>query len=239
MAGRVCQIGEERQCRSPDNGRRVVALIFGDPQAVAELRKLVSDTSIAPEKRREALETLADKHAPDLTRLLRETDRRSNSAPRRPYKACRHLRRPANACRDLEELRAVRRRRTARCAQHVWSPGRPTRWRFVEALERKALPTQDVSAYTARQLQALGDAKLTERMEKVWGTIRETNSDKKAQIAQFKSWLTPDFVKKADLSDGRFVFSRTCQQCHTLFDTGGKVGPDLTGSNRADLVVRC
>jgi putative heme-binding domain-containing protein len=23
-------------------------------------------------------------------------------------------------------------------------------------------------------------------------------------------------------------------QCHTLFDTGGKVGPDLTGSNRAD-----
>ncbi len=25
------------------------------------------------------------------------------------------------------------------------------------------------------------------------------------------------------------------RQCHTLFDTGGKVGPDLTGSNRADL----
>ena len=99
----------------------------------------------------------------------------------------------------------------------------------------KALPTQDVSAYTARQLQALGDAKLTERMEKVWGTIRETNSDKKAQIAQFKSWLTPDFVKKADLSDGRFVFSRTCQQCHTLYGEGGKVGPDLTGSNRANI----
>ena len=27
----------------------------------------------------------------------------------------------------------------------------------------------------------------------------------------------------------------SCQQCHTLFDSGGKVGPDLTGSNRADL----
>ncbi|HKI71476.1 MAG TPA: dehydrogenase, partial [Verrucomicrobiae bacterium] len=26
-----------------------------------------------------------------------------------------------------------------------------------------------------------------------------------------------------------------CQQCHALFDAGGKVGPDLTGSNRADL----
>ncbi len=28
---------------------------------------------------------------------------------------------------------------------------------------------------------------------------------------------------------------RTCQQCHTLFGVGGQVGPDLTGSNRADL----
>jgi putative heme-binding domain-containing protein len=31
------------------------------------------------------------------------------------------------------------------------------------------------------------------------------------------------------------VFSRTCQQCHTLFGEGGKVGPDITGSNRSDL----
>jgi len=29
--------------------------------------------------------------------------------------------------------------------------------------------------------------------------------------------------------------SRICQQCHTLFDVGGKVGPELTGSNRGDV----
>jgi putative heme-binding domain-containing protein len=29
--------------------------------------------------------------------------------------------------------------------------------------------------------------------------------------------------------------SRTCQQCHTLFGVGANVGPDITGSNRADL----
>jgi putative heme-binding domain-containing protein len=34
---------------------------------------------------------------------------------------------------------------------------------------------------------------------------------------------------------GRAVFAKNCQQCHTLFATGGKVGPDLTGSNRANL----
>ena len=31
------------------------------------------------------------------------------------------------------------------------------------------------------------------------------------------------------------MFAKTCQQCHVLFGTGGNVGPELTGSNRADL----
>ncbi len=34
---------------------------------------------------------------------------------------------------------------------------------------------------------------------------------------------------------GRAVFAKTCAQCHNLFGTGGNVGPELTGSNRADL----
>ena len=38
-----------------------------------------------------------------------------------------------------------------------------------------------------------------------------------------------------DPSLGRAVFAKICQQCHTLFGVGGQVGPDLTGSNRADL----
>ena len=31
------------------------------------------------------------------------------------------------------------------------------------------------------------------------------------------------------------MFARTCQQCHALYGVGGAVGPNLTGSNRADL----
>ena len=31
------------------------------------------------------------------------------------------------------------------------------------------------------------------------------------------------------------MFAKTCQQCHTLYGVGGKVGPDITGSNRANL----
>ena len=28
---------------------------------------------------------------------------------------------------------------------------------------------------------------------------------------------------------------KTCAACHTLFGEGGKIGPDITGSNRANL----
>jgi putative heme-binding domain-containing protein len=34
---------------------------------------------------------------------------------------------------------------------------------------------------------------------------------------------------------GRAVFAKTCAQCHTLFGTGGNVGPDITGANRGNL----
>ncbi|HEX8911869.1 MAG TPA: c-type cytochrome, partial [Humisphaera sp.] len=40
---------------------------------------------------------------------------------------------------------------------------------------------------------------------------------------------------EADAARGRAVFARTCAVCHTLYDEGGKVGPELTNSNRRDL----
>ncbi len=54
-------------------------------------------------------------------------------------------------------------------------------------------------------------------------------------MAKYKRELSADVVMKADLNRGRLVFSKTCANCHRLFDDGGDVGPDLTGSQRANL----
>jgi putative heme-binding domain-containing protein len=54
-------------------------------------------------------------------------------------------------------------------------------------------------------------------------------------MAKYKSLLTNERINAADASRGRAVFARTCAQCHTLYGVGGKVGPDLTGSNRFNL----
>ncbi len=34
---------------------------------------------------------------------------------------------------------------------------------------------------------------------------------------------------------GRVVFQTACAACHQLYGEGGVIGPDLTGSNRADI----
>jgi putative heme-binding domain-containing protein len=40
---------------------------------------------------------------------------------------------------------------------------------------------------------------------------------------------------ESDLHAGQAVFKKICGQCHVLFGEGGKIGPELTGSNRRDL----
>jgi mono/diheme cytochrome c family protein len=106
---------------------------------------------------------------------------------------------------------------------------------LLTAIERKQVPRADVSIFTARQLKDLRDRRVTEKLDKVWGQIRQTPAEKTALIAKYKALLTPQALAGANLPQGRAVFNRTCYQCHTLFGAGNKIGPDLTGSNRFDL----
>ena len=53
-------------------------------------------------------------------------------------------------------------------------------------------------------------------------------------MAKYKAVLS-HAAAKADLSRGRLIFNRTCQQCHKMYDIGGDIGPNLTGSDRANL----
>ena len=54
-------------------------------------------------------------------------------------------------------------------------------------------------------------------------------------IAQYKKTLTDEALENADPSAGRKVFDKTCASCHQLYGVGGDIGPNLTGSNRANL----
>jgi putative heme-binding domain-containing protein len=106
---------------------------------------------------------------------------------------------------------------------------------LLGAVEAGKLARADLTADLVRQLRNLRDAKVDAQIGRLWGQVRATSGDRALKIAEFKALLTRVPAQQPDAALGRAVFAKICQQCHTLFDTGGKVGPDLTGSNRADL----
>src|SRR5262249_13177455 len=106
---------------------------------------------------------------------------------------------------------------------------------LLEAVAAKKVPAADVTADVVRNLRNLRNADLDKRIGEVWGSVRTTPADRIAMIKRYRGMLTATPKTPPDRSLGRALFNKTCAQCHILFGTGGKVGPELTGSNRANL----
>ncbi|HUE73340.1 MAG TPA: PVC-type heme-binding CxxCH protein, partial [Pirellulaceae bacterium] len=106
---------------------------------------------------------------------------------------------------------------------------------LLEAIDKKQIPANHLTADLVTQLRNLGDEALNKRIEQVWGIVRESPADRAKLIAEFKSFLMSPSAVEPDLELGRAMFAKTCQKCHILFGAGNKIGPDITGSQRANL----
>jgi putative membrane-bound dehydrogenase-like protein len=106
---------------------------------------------------------------------------------------------------------------------------------LLDAIEAGRLSRDDLSAFTVGRLAESADEAVLARINEVWGTIRSTPADRQAEFTAWRSRLTDNALADADLSHGREVFAKTCGTCHQLHGVGAKIGPELTGSNRADL----
>lgn len=106
---------------------------------------------------------------------------------------------------------------------------------LLDAVGKKQIAPGDISADIVRQLRNLKDKDVSARINEVWGVLRDSPAERVKAIADAKKMLTLPQTETPDLAMGRQIFTKTCAQCHTLFAVGGKVGPDITGSNRASL----
>ena len=210
-----------------------VAVVLGDVRVYPQFRKLLMDNRSSLKSRKQALEMLVrgrDKNAatafqsvlddPALRgqaiRALSSLD--DSQTPQAIFKIYRQLS-------DSEKRDAV--------ATLVSRP--EYAMSLLDFVDEGLIPRTDLHAYDIRQLLQFGDDALKKRITEVWGEVRGTSKDSQVSIAKYKSMLRPAVLKKADLANGRRIYDATCASCHVLFGEGGKVGPDITGSNRANL----
>lgn len=110
-----------------------------------------------------------------------------------------------------------------------------TRKRYAQALlaaiRTKKISRDEIPVHVARSLKDM----LGNRFVQVYGEVKSIGADREKQMTKYKALLSPSALTKADASRGRAVFKKSCASCHLLYGDGGKVGPDLTGSNRANL----
>jgi putative membrane-bound dehydrogenase-like protein len=106
---------------------------------------------------------------------------------------------------------------------------------LLDAIESKSIPKDDLSTAQARQIISLNSVKLNQRLGEVWGEVRQADQNLKERIKQTRAWLTTLEIQKADLKQGKKLYQQSCGACHQLFDGGGNLGPNLTGSQRGVL----
>jgi putative heme-binding domain-containing protein len=85
-----------------------------------------------------------------------------------------------------------------------------------------------------QQILRLKDPDLVETVRKVWGNVRTTSEDRLKEAERIRKLIAQP-KPEPDGEQGKRLYTKTCGQCHTLFGEGGKIGPELTGSNRRDL----
>ncbi|WP_197443103.1 c-type cytochrome [Lignipirellula cremea] len=223
--------------KSPNNDVRVqareLALIFGDKVARGELTAVIADPKRTAEERAAAIKVLVQTKTPDLEPLLFTLlDQPAVCGPAlRALGASSHADTPAQILKRYSKFSVEEKRdaMTTLCSRPVYAR------QLLDALEANQIPPVDVSAFHVRQLQSLGDAELDARVAKTWGVSRPTSAEIAQQIARLKKQYNADRIAAADLPQGRLLFTQTCAACHTLYGEGGKIGPDITGSNRNNL----
>lgn len=116
-------------------------------------------------------------------------------------------------------------------ALQTLSTRRDTARTLMRALISRRVPRTDVSAVAARQLRRV----LGPSFVDWWGPMETMEKDKELAINRYKFLLTDEYMSHADVVNGKSIYTSTCGACHKMYGEGGAIGPDITGSNRADL----
>jgi putative heme-binding domain-containing protein len=203
--------------------------IFGDTVAVASALECVQDSTIAAAQRCSTLSLLLgqqNQEASQLLKVLIDEPALTLSAIR-GYAIVRNDEAPAVLISRYSKLNAQHQRAVIEtlASRKAYAEA------LLEALKMNQIQPSAVPVQVARTLKNLLGKKFTD----VYGALPVVGAEREHLIKKYKKLCKPSAVAAADASRGRAVFQKTCAACHVLYGEGGKVGPELTGANRANL----
>lgn len=212
---------------------RFLAVRFGDPRVFPLLRATVTNGKAKMPQRKAAIEILVaglDKGAADAFRYALDVPPLRLDALR--GLALTHDPKTAPAIvGHYPQLSADERK-----AAIATLAGRPEYAKaLLGAIGKGAIERNDLPLHAVRQMLAFNDESIVGLIEQHWGKVRALSADKAKQMAKWKTLLNANYMKTANVQNGRAVYARVCAACHTMHGEGGNIGPDLTGSNRTDL----
>jgi len=210
-----------------------IGVVFGDGVAMEQLRKTARDKQQLPAARRSALQAMITVKAADTASLLQSlvNDRAVQavaipglavfddaSTPQILLKRYRGLDRP-----QKDDAVEVLTKRAAYALE------------LLKAVENNQVAREDISAQQARQLENLGSPEVSQLLEQVWGVVQVSTAQQQQRLQSVKQMVLKAKEEPVNLSAGRSLYKKRCANCHRLFGKGEKIGPELTGSGRANL----
>ncbi len=212
---------------------RQIGVVFGDTWALNELTRIALDKSAASDDRRAALQQLIDARPPEFKAVLKASLEDPVTAGPATHGLL-LLGDPNAAAWTLRQWKTLNEDDRAVLVGLMITRASSASL-LLDAVANGSVPRSALNAFHARQIDNFHDTALHAKLVQAWGEIHSSSADKLQLMARYRSFLTPDRLKQADRSQGRAVFAHTCAVCHKLYGEGAAIGPDLTGSGRANL----
>ena len=210
-----------------------LSLTFGSTRALDSLRATLMDKSADAAARKTAFDSLmAAKDAglpPLLLQLLADAELRGSAL--RGLALYDDAKTPEAILGIYGSLNDPQKRdaRNTLASRAAWAVP------MLKAVDEGKIPKGELTADLVAQLRNLNNPDVDALITKVWGVARNSTGDKLKEIEKYRQVFRAGGSQPGDAMRGRLIFAKVCAQCHTLFGSGGHVGPDLTGSNRGDL----
>jgi putative heme-binding domain-containing protein len=212
----------------------VLRLRRGDPKATEEALQTIADQHAPIEKRLRYVDILGEVKQPEsepvLLKLVTQTP--NDALQRSALTALQHFDQPEIGKAVLARFAAFDEltRSTALnllASRPVWA------LQLLEAVDQAQIAANAISADAVQKMKTYPDPRISQLMRKHCTQERvPTTSEMQEQIQKCAALVRSG---SGNPYEGRKLFTMSCALCHRLFGQGAQIGPDLTPYKRDDL----